>query len=114
MGTLRVTRPTRRAVTADPKPQVRFDELIHAPKRLRICALLAAVAAVEYATLREAIESSDSVLSKHLSTLEQAGYVTTSREVRSSRHHVWVNLTPTGRQAYNAHLAALRAITDNT
>lgn len=101
-------------MTADARIEPRFDELIHAPKRLRICALLAATAAVEFATLREAIESSDSVLSKHLTALEQAGYVTTRRQVRSSRHHVWANLTPTGRKAYDAHVAALRAITDNT
>jgi DNA-binding MarR family transcriptional regulator len=94
---------------ADTEP--RFDDLIHAPNRLRICALLAATTAVEFATIREAVDVSDSVLSKHLSALEQAGYVKTSRELRSSRHRVWANLTPAGRHAYNAHLSALRAIT---
>jgi DNA-binding transcriptional MocR family regulator len=56
--------------------QPAFDELIHAPKRLRICAVLAAATAAEFATLRDALDVSDSVLSKHLTALESAGYIT--------------------------------------
>ncbi|HLL69485.1 MAG TPA: transcriptional regulator [Micromonosporaceae bacterium] len=88
-----------------------FNELIHASKRLRICALLAATAAVEFATLRDALEVSDSVLSKHLSALEDAGYISSQREKRAKRLRVWVSLTRTGRQAYQGHLDALRQIT---
>jgi DNA-binding MarR family transcriptional regulator len=87
-----------------------FDELIHAPKRLRICAMLGAAAAVEFATLRDAIEVSDSVLSKQLSSLEAAGYVTVSRQLRASRQRVWVSLTREGERAYAAHVRALRQI----
>ena len=88
-----------------------FDELIHASKRLRICAMLAVTAAVEFATLRDALDVSDSVLSKHLSTLEDAGYIRTQREKRAKRLRVWVSLTETGHQAYQGHVGALRAIT---
>ncbi len=91
-----------------------FDELIHASKRLRICALLAAATAVEFATLRDALDVSDSVLSKHLSTLEGAGYIRTQREKRAKRLRVWVSLTDTGHQAYQGHLRALREITAST
>lgn len=87
-----------------------FDELIHAPKRLRICALLGSTAAVEFATLRDAIDVSDSVLSKHLSVLEAAGYVATHRETRASRQRLWASLTPAGRRSYAAHVRALRRI----
>lgn len=87
-----------------------FDELIHAPKRLRICAVLAAVTAAEFATLRDALDVSDSVLSKHLTALESADYITTRRELRNSRQRVWVSLTPTGRRAYAGHVQALQQI----
>ena len=88
-----------------------FDELIHAPKRLRICAVLAASTAAEFATLREALEVSDSVLSKHLTALESVDYITTRRELRKSRQRVWVSLTPAGRRAYAGHVQALQQIT---
>lgn len=88
-----------------------FDELIHAPKRLRICALLAATAAVEFATLRDILEVSDSVLSKHLSALENAGYLSSRRETRAKRLRVWVSLTSAGLAAYEGHVEALRQIT---
>jgi len=87
-----------------------FDELIHAPKRLRICAVLAATTAAEFATLRDALEVSDSVLSKHLTALESVDYITTRRELRDSRRRVWVSLTPTGRRAYVGHVQALQQI----
>ncbi len=87
-----------------------FDELIHAPKRLRICAVLAAATAAEFATLRDALDVSDSVLSKHLTALESADYITTGRELRNSRQRVWVSLTPTGRRAYAGHVQALQQI----
>ena len=88
--------------------EARFDELIHVSKRLRICALLAAATAVEFATLRDAVEASDSAMSKHLAALEAAGYVRSRREVRASRHRVWAALTPEGRRAYEGHVRALR------
>ena len=88
-----------------------FDELIHAPKRLRICAVLAAAAAAEFATLRDALDVSDSVLSKHLTALESVDYITSRRELRDSRQRVWVSLTPAGRRAYTGHVQALKQIT---
>ena len=97
-----------------------FNELIHAPKRLRICAMLAGTAAVEFATLRESLQVSDSVLSKHLSVLEEAGYLTTRRELaplttrrgaQAARLRLWASLTPAGSRAYVAHVRALRRIT---
>jgi len=50
--------------------------LVHPPTRLSICALLAAGADwVEFATVRDAVGVSDSVLSKQTRTLQEAGYV---------------------------------------
>ena len=52
-----------------------FDAVIHAPGRLQICAMLSAADEVEFATVRDAIAVSDSVLSKHVKQLEEAGYL---------------------------------------
>ena len=62
---------------------------------------------VEAGSRRDALDASDSVLSKHLTALESANYITTRRELRNSRQRVWVSLTPTGRPAYAGHFQAL-------
>jgi DNA-binding MarR family transcriptional regulator len=87
-----------------------FDELIHAPLRLQICAMLAPVQSSPFADLRDSLEISDSVLSKHLSALAEAGYVMVSRVRANSRSRRQVTLTKLGRTALRGHLAALQAI----
>lgn len=87
-----------------------FDELIHAPLRLQICAMLSPVRWLEFSEIRDSLEVSDSVLSKHLSALADAGYLEVSRVRRDSRSRRQVTLTNPGRTALRGHLAALRAI----
>ena len=86
-----------------------FDELIHPATRLQIVALLAAADWADFAFIRDQLGLSDSALSKQLSTLEEACYVHIERPV-SERRRVRARLTPSGRQAFNGHVAALRAI----
>nr|WP_196792160.1 transcriptional regulator [Motilibacter deserti] len=87
-----------------------MDLVIHAPVRLRVCALLAAAESAEFAVVREEVGVSDSVLSKHVRTLEEAGYVTVSKATVSSRVRTWLALTPAGRSAFAAHVAELQRI----
>jgi DNA-binding MarR family transcriptional regulator len=87
-----------------------FDELIHAPLRLQICAMIAPVQSLPFADIRDSLEISDSVLSKHLSALAEAGYVEVSRVRADSRSRRQVTLTKPGRAALRGHLAALQAI----
>src|SRR5262245_33355429 len=87
-----------------------FDELIHPSTRLSIVALLAAVDWADFAFIRDELELSDSALSKQLATLEEAGYVTTERPLSDRRRRVKARLTPAGREAFEGHVAALRAI----
>lgn len=88
----------------------RFDDVVHAPNRLRICAALDAVQVAEFATIRDAIGVSDSVLSKHVAVLEDAGYLAVSKSPRGGRTYTSLSLTGAGRSAYHRHLAALREI----
>lgn len=85
-----------------------FDEIVHAPHRLRIMAALAVAESVEFATIREMLGVADSVCSKHLKVLADAGYVALDKPVgRGGRVRTWVRPTPEGRRAYDAHIAAL-------
>jgi DNA-binding MarR family transcriptional regulator len=90
-----------------------FDTIIHAPNRLRICALLDAVEYAEFGLVQDRLSVSASVLSKHVSVLMDAGYVEQSKAVRDTRQRVWLHLTKTGRAAYRAHVAALHDIVDH-
>lgn len=87
-----------------------FNTVIHAPNRLRICAALDPMEEVEFAWLRDTLGVSDSVLSKQITVLVEAGYVAQRRAVRETRQRVWLRLTKQGRAAYRAHVVALHAI----
>jgi DNA-binding transcriptional ArsR family regulator len=63
------------AVSPGHHPRHRIDPLLSAPVRLSIMAALAEVDAIEFGLLRDAVEVSDSVLSKQLSALQAAGYL---------------------------------------
>ena len=91
-----------------------FDDLIHAPVRLRICAALDPVREIEFGALLDFLGISKSALSKHIALLADAGYVTQRRAVRDTRQRVWLRLTETGRAAYRDHVAALRRIVDHS
>jgi DNA-binding MarR family transcriptional regulator len=106
--------------TGHASPQARaadedgFDDLIHAPVRLRACAALDSVREIEFGTLQSLLDISKSALSKHVSALADAGYVTQRRAVRDTRQRVWLRLTPAGRSAYRGHVAALHRIVGRT
>lgn len=89
-----------------------FDPTIHEPTRLRICGLLSAVKEMRFADIRETLGLSDAMCSRHLNTLAESGYINLTKvRGESSRHMVtWASLTPEGRRALEAHLAALQAI----
>ena len=87
-----------------------LDPLIHAPARLQVVTTLATVSEAEFVTLRTALDVSDSVLSKHISALADAGYLRSRKAVRAGRRTTWITLTPAGRQALREHVAALREL----
>ncbi len=88
----------------------RLDEVIHAPVRFSIVAALASVDQAEFAAIRDAVEISDSVLSKQAALLEQAGYLKVKKGYVGKRPRTWFSLTRAGRDALERHLAALRDI----
>ena len=87
-----------------------LDPLIHAPARLQVVTTLSSVSEAEFVTLRTALDVSDSVLSKHISALADAGYVRSRKSVLAGRRTTWIALTPAGRQALREHVAALREL----
>ncbi len=93
--------------------EAKFDTLIHAQNRLQICAMLAVSAETEFKVLRDKLEVSDSVLSKHLKSLEDAHYIHLTKRIYMGRQRTWLSLSPDGRNAYAGHLKALQEIVGN-
>jgi len=94
-------------------PRHGVDEHLTAPIRLSIIAALARVDETDFQSLRDAIEVSDSALSKQATVLENAGYLSARKGYVGKRPRTWLSITPAGRSALATHLAALRAIVDN-
>jgi len=91
-------------------PRHQLDDAIHSPVRLSVVSALSGVDRAEFAEVRDAVEVSDSVLSKHVAALEAAGYVEVTKGRVGRRPRTWLALTGEGRAALRAHLAALRAL----
>jgi len=89
-----------------------LDANIVAPARLTLMTMLAAVSEAEFATLRDALDVSDSVLSKHVSALAGVGYVKSRKGRHLGRRTTWIALTGRGRRALSAHVGVLRDLID--
>jgi len=84
------------------------------PVRLSIVAALAAADMVEFRFLRDTIEVSDSLLSKHVQTLEEAGYVRVQKGFVGKRARTWLSLTERGREAFAEYVSVLQEIMKNS
>lgn len=92
-------------------PTPALDLVLLEPKRLQICGALGALDEMEFGTLRDLLGVADSVMSKHLKTLDEAGYVsTTKQKADTGRPRTWIRLTPKGRSAFLGHVAELRRL----
>ena len=90
-----------------------LDRHLLAPARLQVMTMLTGVSEAEFAVLRDALGVSDSVLSKHLATLAEAGYVRIRKGTHEGRRTTWIKHSATGRKALRRHVAVLREIIDS-
>jgi DNA-binding MarR family transcriptional regulator len=97
-------------------PRHLLDDLLGHPVRFSIVALLAAADRAEFGFVRDQVEVNDSVLSKQVSALQEAGYVKVHKGYVDNRARTWLSLTGSGRRIFERHLSALREIAegDNT
>ncbi|HEV2414550.1 MAG TPA: transcriptional regulator [Candidatus Dormibacteraeota bacterium] len=91
-------------------PRHELDDLLGHPVRFSIIALLAAADKAEFSFVRDAVEVSDSVLSKQITTLEQAGFIRVTKGFVLKRPRTWLSLTRDGQRRFDRHLEALRDI----
>src|SRR5438128_555604 len=94
-------------------PRHQLDDVIHAPVRFSIMATLSVAEKARFFSVRDTVEVSDSVLSKQMTVLESAGYLTVQKGYVGKHPRTWLSLTPAGRQAFADHLATLRRIAED-
>jgi len=79
-------------------PTQRLDNAVHQRIRLGILTVLATTKRVDFTFLR------------NLTMLEGGGHITTERTFEKRRPRTWIAITPDGRRALAAEVAALREI----
>jgi DNA-binding MarR family transcriptional regulator len=95
-------------------PTTRLDPLIHQPARLGILTVAAETKRVDFVTLRDLLGLTDGNLSRHLATLEGAGYVKLDKAFENRKPRTWIAVTRAGRKALAQELAALRDLVGDT
>lgn len=92
-------------------PRHDLDPAFQTPLRFSLVAALGRDTEVDFGTLREILEASDSALSKAVAHLEGAGYLKVTKGYIGNRPRTWVRLTAKGEKAFQWHIQALRSIT---
>jgi len=90
-----------------------LNEVIHQTVRLRIVSALASLSEdgkVDFSYLKKLLDLSDGNLGAHLLKLEEAGYLTQEKTFVERKPRTYLQLTAEGRQAFRAHVAALREL----
>ena len=77
-----------------------FDPLIHQPSRLSIMAVLAGCESADFTYLHNVTGLTRGTLSKHLSKLRDAGYVTIEKSFKGNYPNTSAQLTSKGRRAF--------------
>jgi DNA-binding transcriptional ArsR family regulator len=88
-----------------------LDPVIHAPARLRIVAMLAALpdgASVSFTHLQDMLELTPGNLITHLRKLEDAGYLDSETTGNGRASRTSIVLTRQGRAALHTYINALR------
>jgi len=95
------------------KPLADIDPLIHAPARLMVLTYLYVVDSIDFVYLKRVTELSWGNLSRHLSKLEEAGYVDLEKSFQDKKPHTMIRLTEQGRQAFRAYKDNLGQVLDS-
>ena len=96
--------------TAVPHPVQGLNDVVHHRTRLGILAILREADRAEFGYLRDTLQLSDGNLSRHLRTLEQAGFIEVHKGYHGRRPRTWLSLTAAGSHALDHEITTLRAL----
>jgi DNA-binding PadR family transcriptional regulator len=84
-----------------------LDRLLDHRVRLAICVLLSRHERLSFARLKELTDETDGNLGANLTKLEQAGFLTVSKQFQDRKPISWYAITAKGDKVLRAHLDAL-------
>lgn len=84
-----------------------LDPTLNQPKRLAAIAMIASSTSCDFAFLRDQLQLGDSDLSKHMTALHHAGYVSVHKTGRGRGSATTYAITAAGRDAYKRHRETL-------
>jgi DNA-binding MarR family transcriptional regulator len=91
-------------------PTKRLDPAIHQPARLGILSAACETRRIDFVSLRDLLDLTDGNLSRHLATLEAAGYIKIEKTFEKRKPRTWISATRAGRSALASEIEALREI----
>lgn len=89
------------------------DPLIHQSVRLKIMAALRPLPPgdpIEFVRLKAIVGATEGNLGAHITTLEEAGYVTVTKDFVAKRPRTRIAISPAGRRAFDAYVDYLKEI----
>lgn len=100
---------------ADPElhPLAEIDQVIHAPARLMVLTYLYVVESADYVFLLRLTGMTWGNLSTHLGKLEEAGYITVTKEFKGRKPHTTIKLTRQGRNAFKEYKKSMQQVLDD-
>ena len=103
---------SRQARDLELKPLADIDPLIHTPARLMVMTNLYVVDSVDFVFLKRVTGLSWGNLSKHLSRLEEAGYLMMEKTFQGKKPNTMIRLTDRGREAFQEYKDKLQQVFD--
>ncbi len=85
-----------------------FDPLLHQGIRSKLVSLLISNEEMPFKALKETLGVTDGNLSSHLTKLEKESYIVIEKTFEGKRPKTVVKITPTGREAFESYIEALK------
>ena len=85
-----------------------LDPLLHSQLRLAVMSILLTVEEADFVYLREKTQATAGNLSVQIDKLSEAGYIKVEKSFVGKRPRTACRITPTGRQAFENYVNALK------
>ena len=91
-------------------PFLQLDRVIHEKGRLAIMSALAASTELAFVDLRDVLAMTDGNVTAHVRSLQQAGYVAVTKQVRAGKPLTTFTITQEGKAAFQTYLGLLEEV----
>jgi len=98
----------------NPEPFLQIDRVIHEKGRLAIMSMLAASPELSFTEMRDTLKMTDGNLTTHIRTLQEAGYVSSTKSFQNNRPLTTCSLTAAGKKAFTSYINLLEEIIQQT